>query len=33
MIHGTGIYDDSSPICKAAIHAGVIGDPGGMVTV
>jgi len=33
VIHGSGIYDTESPICKAAIHAGVITDLGGMVTV
>jgi hypothetical protein len=32
-IWGTGIYTDDSAICKAALHAGVIGAEGGLVTV
>lgn len=33
VIHGAGIYDLESPLCKAAIHAGTINDQGGFVTV
>lgn len=33
MIHGTGVYDETSPICKAAIHAGVLDSQGGFATV
>ena len=33
MVHGTGIYDESSPICKSATHGGIIDDEGGFVTV
>ncbi|CAH1238319.1 CRISPLD1 [Branchiostoma lanceolatum] len=32
-IWGDGIYTDDSSICRAAIHAGMIGDSGGEVTV
>lgn len=33
VIHGTGVYDETSPICKAAIHAGVLDERGGFTTV
>ncbi|MFO0131859.1 MAG: LCCL domain-containing protein [bacterium] len=33
VIYGTSIYDDNSPICKAGIHAGVIDNTGGYMTV
>jgi hypothetical protein len=33
IIHVDGIYDHSSYICKAAIHAGVLDNRGGFVTV
>jgi hypothetical protein len=33
VIHGTGIFDESSSICKSAIHAGIIDTRGGFVTV
>lgn len=33
VIHGNGVYDQSSPICKAAIHAGVLDERGGFTTV
>ena len=33
VIHGAGIYDESSPICKTAIHAGIIDTRGGLATV
>ncbi|XP_066301432.1 uncharacterized protein [Branchiostoma lanceolatum] len=32
-VWGDGIYTDDSSICRAAIHAGMIGDSGGEVTV
>jgi hypothetical protein len=28
-VYGTSVYTSDSPICKAAIHAGVITDAGG----
>lgn len=33
IIHGTGIYDHTSPICKSAMHVGVLDERGGFVTV
>jgi len=33
QIWGTGIYTRDSSICRAAIHAGVIDDSGGIVEV
>ncbi|XP_073448145.1 vitrin-like [Aquarana catesbeiana] len=30
---GTDVYTDDSSICKAAIHAGILGNNGGLVTV
>jgi len=33
VIHGTGIYDESSAICKSSIHSGVLDNRGGFVTV
>jgi hypothetical protein len=33
VIHGNGIYDETSNICKAAIHSGVLDNRGGFVTV
>lgn len=32
-VWGTDIYTDDSPICRAAVHRGVIGKNGGRVTV
>ena len=32
-IWGTDVYTDDSPICVAAVHAGVIGTNGGNVTI
>lgn len=32
-VWGDGLYTKDSPICKAAIHAGVIGKSGGKVKV
>lgn len=32
-LKGTYIYTEDSPICKAAVHAGVIGDSGGEIVV
>lgn len=33
MVIGNGIYSPESPICKSAIHAGVIDEHGGLVMV
>ncbi|CEM36225.1 unnamed protein product [Vitrella brassicaformis CCMP3155] len=33
QVVGTLIYSEASPVCKAAVHAGVIGDGGGDVTL
>jgi len=33
LVYGDGIYDENSSICKAAIHAGVLDNRGGFVTV
>uniref|UniRef100_A0A1A8F495 Cysteine-rich secretory protein LCCL domain containing 2 n=1 Tax=Nothobranchius korthausae TaxID=1143690 RepID=A0A1A8F495_9TELE len=33
QVWGTGTYDAQSSICRAAIHAGVIGNGGGLVDV
>lgn len=32
-LFGTGVYPSDSPICPAAVHAGVIDQGGGLVTV
>ncbi|PIO16159.1 hypothetical protein AB205_0005830, partial [Aquarana catesbeiana] len=32
-VWGTDVYTDDSSICKAAIHAGILGNTGGLVTV
>ncbi|PIO15353.1 hypothetical protein AB205_0107340, partial [Aquarana catesbeiana] len=32
-VWGTDVYTDDSSICKAAIHAGILGNNGGLVTV
>lgn len=32
-IHGTDSYSSDTPVCAAAVHAGKIGDDGGIVTV
>ncbi|XP_072276884.1 cysteine-rich secretory protein LCCL domain-containing 2-like [Pyxicephalus adspersus] len=32
-VWGTDVYTDDSSICKAAIHAGTLGNNGGLVTV
>ena len=32
-VQGTDVYTSKSPICPAALHAGVIGKEGGIVTV
>ncbi|MBR0642429.1 LCCL domain-containing protein [Plastoroseomonas hellenica] len=32
-VWGTGVYTTDSQVCRAAIHAGVIGAEGGTVTV
>ncbi|XP_040216245.1 uncharacterized protein LOC120945822 [Rana temporaria] len=33
IVWGTDVYTDDSSICKAAIHAGILGNNGGLVTV
>jgi hypothetical protein len=33
LLHGNGAYDQESSICRAGIHAGVIDDRGGFLTV
>jgi hypothetical protein len=32
-VWGTDVYTDDSPICRAAVHAGVIGPRGGVIDV
>jgi hypothetical protein len=32
-VWGTDVYTDDSDLCRAALHAGVIGDEGGPITV
>ncbi|PIO15713.1 hypothetical protein AB205_0191380, partial [Aquarana catesbeiana] len=32
-VWGTDVYTDDSSICKAAIHSGILGNTGGLVTV
>jgi len=32
-VYGMDIYTSDSSICRAALHAGVIGKPGGPVSV
>ena len=32
-IHGTNVYPSNTPLCPAAVHAGVVGFSGGRVTV
>lgn len=33
LVYGDGIYDETSSICRAAIHAGVLDNRGGFATV
>jgi len=33
FVHGTGVYSAKSSICRAAIHAGVISNNGGLIVI